>query len=159
MHACLYNNSLKFLFKKTNVSSDYKNIFSFFSSHSLSIHSTTTTTTEGVKTELWPNLADNDGCFWMTWEDFVKYYSSIDVIYAGGDGLDSVNIDIKEEFGILGPCCGFTFGTLKYWACCLGPYKLWCSPQERRGRTLEDIETGTLEKLVSIATGSKPQHK
>ena len=42
------------------------------------------------------------GCFWMLWEDFLKYYDSIDVIYSGGDGLDSVTIDIKEDFGPLG---------------------------------------------------------
>ena len=33
----------------------------------------------------------------------------------GGDGLDSVVIDIKEDFGPMGPCCGFVFGTIKYW--------------------------------------------
>lgn len=59
----------------------------------------------GVKTELWPNLADNDGCFWMVrvytvqsdlysilqiyltavqaWDDFIKYYNQIDAIYTG----------------------------------------------------------------------------
>lgn len=43
----------------------------------------------------------------------------------GGDGLDLVTIDIKEDFHVMGPCLGFVFGTVKYWACCFGAYKLW----------------------------------
>lgn len=107
-----------------------------------------------VKYELWPNIKDNDGCFWMLWEDFIDYYDSIDVIYSGGDGLDSLTIDIKEDFGILGPCCGFVCGTIKYCVCCYGPYKLCCAPQERKGRNLEDIETNEMKKVAPAAAVS-----
>ena len=104
-----------------------------------------------VKAEIWPNLSDNDGCFWMEWCDFLLYYDQIDVVYTGGDGLDSVSIQIQEDCGGFGSCLGGIIGCGKFWCLCSGCYRLWCAPQERQKRSLDDIIV--TNKVLTAETG------
>jgi calpain-15 len=72
------------------------------------------------------NEDDDDGCFWMSFEDFIVHFSSVDVCFRR-TGLDDMVLDVKEEMGCVGPAIGCAWGCAKYWCLCQGFYKLICS--------------------------------
>ena len=45
----------------------------------------------------------------MSWEDFLKHYDGVDVCCRSRD-FDDINLDLNEDFGILGPFFGCIFG-------------------------------------------------
>jgi hypothetical protein len=95
-----------------------------------------------IKLELAPNLgASDDGMFFMAWVDFLSLFGQIDVCMTGGDGLDSVVYTVEEDWGKCGPTVGCCVGCGKYWCLCGGCYRLWCAPQQRSGRSLEDVSS------------------
>jgi hypothetical protein len=51
----------------------------------------------------------DDGIFYMSWEDFMLHYDTIDVCYRSRD-LDDLQLDLNEDFGIFGPTLGCVFG-------------------------------------------------
>ena len=67
----------------------------------------------------------DDGIFWMSYEDFLKYFDGVDVCFRS-TGLNDLALDMHEELGGFGPLCGCILGCLKYWLCCCGVYKLFC---------------------------------
>ncbi|CAE7494838.1 Capn15 [Symbiodinium microadriaticum] len=70
--------------------------------------------------------AEDDGAFYMSWDDFLRHFNNIDVCFVQRD-MSSVRMDVMEEFGICGAFVGCIVGTLKYWFCCFGLYYLWCA--------------------------------
>lgn len=92
----------------------------------------------GVKMEVWPKQDDNDGCFFMEWKDFLNAFDMIDVCYTGGDGLDSVVMQVDEDYGMCGPAVGCTRGLCKYYCMCASCYRLWMAPTGSHNRTHED---------------------
>ena len=68
----------------------------------------------------------DDGLFWMSWNDFLKYFSSIDVCIMSC-GMQDLTYHVYEDAGGCGPFIGCIVGCFTYWICCCGLYKLWCS--------------------------------
>ena len=68
----------------------------------------------------------DDGIFWISWEDFLKYFSSIDVCLTSS-GMHDLNLHVYEGASFLGPMIGCIVGCFTYWVCCCGLFKLWCS--------------------------------
>lgn len=86
----------------------------------------------------------------MSWSDFQRHFDSIDVCMLSRS-LDDFQLDEKEDLGTCGPTVGCCLGTCllpissiasvfvfkttlffiagcgRYWLCCCGVYKLWCS--------------------------------
>merc|ERR1711990_774902 len=68
----------------------------------------------------------DDGIFWMSWPDFMRYFDGIDVCEVER-GISDLTLNAHEEHGMLGPVIGCLVGCATYWLCCCGLYKLWCS--------------------------------
>lgn len=51
----------------------------------------------------------DDGIFYMSWGDFLKYFDGIDVCCRSRD-MDDIQLDLYEDFGILGPFFGCIYG-------------------------------------------------
>jgi calpain-15 len=99
-----------------------------------------------VKARIWPDTKnDNDGIFWMSWEDFIKSYDTIDVCIKE-TGMDDIVLKVNESLGQCGTFIGCLWGCITYWCCCCGLYKLWCSSKP-------DMST----KVKPVAAGDAPE--
>jgi hypothetical protein len=81
----------------------------------------------------------DDGMFWMSWDDFLKYFSSVDVCITS-QGLQELSYHVYEGAGFGGPCLGCIVGCFTYWICCCGLYKLWCSRSSRKTFAAENVQ-------------------
>ena len=81
----------------------------------------------------------DDGIFWMSWSDFIKYFSTIDVCITSR-GLQELTYHVYEEFSFGGPVVGCIIGCATYWFCCCGLYKLWCSRTSNKTFIADDVE-------------------
>jgi len=68
---------------------------------------------------------DHDGIFWMQWEDFIKHYNNIEVCDRK-QSLRDLTLEVHEEDGPCGVCCGCVGGCIDYHCCCTGCHKLYC---------------------------------
>lgn len=68
--------------------------------------------------------AKEDGVFYIGWEDFVQRFNYISVLYPDGS-LESLHIDVHEQYRTCGAVAGCVFGCTKFWCCCRGCYSLW----------------------------------
>jgi calpain-15 len=84
---------------------------------------------------------DNDGIFWMLWEDFVKHYNNIEVCDRK-QSLRDLTLEVHEEDGPCGICCGCVGGCCEYYCCCVGCHKLYCV-RKPTPVTIGDEENGT----------------
>ena len=91
----------------------------------------------------WKKDAPDDGTFWMSWEDFVKYFDGLDVCFRT-QGMRELQFEVAEECGACGPFVGGLYGIGRFFCLCQGLYKMWCV---RKGteEELEDFEKGTLK--------------
>jgi calpain-15 len=102
-----------------------------------------------VKARIWPDTKnDNDGIFWMSWEDFCKNYDTIDVCIKE-TGMDDLVLKVNESLGQCGTFVGCLVGCFKYWCCCCGLYKLWC------GRAADKDLASTKVKPISAPEGDE----
>ena len=51
----------------------------------------------------------DDGSFYMSWTDFLRYFDGIDVCFVERD-MGSVKLDVKEDFGLCGAFVGCIIG-------------------------------------------------
>lgn len=56
---------------------------------------------------------ENDGEFYMSWDDFLQHFRGVDVCYTKRD-LSNLHMDAKEEYGCLGPFVGCIVGMLRW---------------------------------------------
>ena len=93
-----------------------------------------------LKPETMVSKADkDDGLFWMSWEDFLKYFSSVDVCITSR-GMQELRYHVYEEFSFFGPVLGCVVGCFTYWICCCGLYKLWCSRTSNKTFVADGVE-------------------
>ena len=71
----------------------------------------------GIKKKLKFVDAD-DGCFWMTFEDFVSVYTRVNV--CDRTTTNDASLDVNEDDGCCGIWKGFCCGCTKFWICCHG---------------------------------------
>jgi len=83
---------------------------------------------------------EKDGIFWMAWEDFIATYNNIEVCDRK-QSLRDLTLEVHEEDGACGVCCGCLGGCCEYYVCCVGCHKLYCT----RKPTLETIHTTETE--------------
>ena len=81
----------------------------------------------------------DDGMFWMPWDEFLKYFTSIDVCITSR-GMDQLKYHVYEEFSFGGPFIGCVVGCFTYWICCCGLYKLWCSRSSNKTFVADAVE-------------------
>ena len=84
----------------------------------------------------------DDGIFWMSWSDFLRYFHSIDVCMIS-QGIQTLTLNTHEEHGFFGPVIGCCFGCFAYWVFCCGLYKLWCA---RPNSIMQDNEEESSNK-------------
>lgn len=51
----------------------------------------------------------DDGIFFMSWDDFQKYFDTVDVCYLERT-INSIELDVIDEYGGLGPFFGCILG-------------------------------------------------
>ena len=78
----------------------------------------------GVALEIGKPEQKEDGIFYIQWEDFVRLFGSVDVLYPGF-GMDNIHYRVVEKDPICGACRGCVWGCCKYWACLKGLRTLW----------------------------------
>ena len=66
----------------------------------------------------------DNGVFYMSWEDFVKYFFVIDVIYTD-TSMHNMHYNAHEDHKCYGPIMGALLGLGKFWFLCFGFYNLW----------------------------------
>jgi hypothetical protein len=67
-----------------------------------------TSLAEGINFSVGKEARD-DGIFYMSWNDFLKYFDGVDVCVLSND-LDDIEMDLKEDYGIFGPILGCIIG-------------------------------------------------
>mmetsp|Transcript_29289 Transcript_29289/g.85881 ORF Transcript_29289/g.85881 Transcript_29289/m.85881 type:complete len:491 (-) Transcript_29289:376-1848(-) len=98
---------------------------------------------------------DNDGTFWMSWEDFSKFYTRIDICQRS-TGLNDLNIDLKEADGCancIGPCLGCCTGCGRYWCCGEGCRALYCDTKAS-SKTMEIGDHGRDDDLAAVVAST-----
>ncbi|KAL7568740.1 hypothetical protein ACA910_021733 [Epithemia clementina (nom. ined.)] len=88
------------------------------------------------KSALWkkyPSIAkqlnfvdEDDGCFWMEYDDFRKVYTRINI--CDRDTSRDASLNVNEDRGWYGILfCGFICGCANFWCLCKGLRNLYCS--------------------------------
>lgn len=67
---------------------------------------------------------EDDGVFFMAWEDFIQYYRSIQILYPDRS-INNMHITIHEDRKCVGFVSGCFCGLLRFYCLCLGFYNLW----------------------------------
>eukprot|EP01041_Mallomonas_annulata_P005248 gene5248-10501_t len=78
----------------------------------------------GVALEIGRPDISNDGIFYMSFDDFIKYFDMIDVLYCGVS-MDTLHLRVQEHVRCCGTPIGCVCGCLNFWCCCNGCYTLW----------------------------------
>lgn len=67
----------------------------------------------------------DDGCFWIEFNDWKRLFDGIDICDRSSNR--DLALDVNEEEGLKGVCCGCVKGCGSYWFLCNGCRKLYCS--------------------------------
>ena len=65
----------------------------------------------------------DDGAFWMTFEDFIKVYTRLNI--CDRTTARDWSLDVNEDMGSCGIFKGFCFGCTEFWCCCRGFHNLY----------------------------------
>jgi len=91
-----------------------------------------------------------DGIFYMCWEDFIKYFNVVDVLYPNY-GMDNIHFRVVEQDPYCGNCRGCAWGCFKYWLCCKGLRTLWFERSSAQLKAeLDHQQSGHLMGVVSV---------
>ena len=72
---------------------------------------------------------EDDGKFWMRWDDFSRVFQTVDVC-SRSTGVHDLHLDVNESDGwanAIGPAKGCAFGCATYWCACRGCVALYCN--------------------------------
>jgi hypothetical protein len=81
--------------------------------------------------------AADDGTFWMSFDDFKKVYTRINI--CDRDTSRDASLDVNEDQGDCGIVAGFICGCMNFWCLCKGLRNLYCS-HESTEETLDARE-------------------
>jgi hypothetical protein len=81
--------------------------------------------------------AEDDGAFWMTFDDFKKTYTRINI--CDRDTRTDASLDTNEDRGSCGIVSGFCCGCMKFWCLCHGFRNLYLG-HETTNETLDAKE-------------------
>lgn len=77
-----------------------------------------------------------DGCFWMQWEDFIRYWGYVGCVDCNRDIL-TLRSPLYVEKQMCGPMKAFCKGCAQYWCLCYGPQHYFIS-HEASVETVDD---------------------
>jgi len=83
----------------------------------------------GVALEVGKPKDVDDGIFFIEWNDFIKHYDLVDILFPQ-TSLGDLHINIHEEAPcsiVCGPVLGCMLGCTKFWCMCQGLVSLWCA--------------------------------
>lgn len=66
----------------------------------------------------------DDGAFWMSWDDVVQHWTSINVVDRSVD-MHTLKLEVADD-SMCAPTKGCLRGCFKFWFCCYGPHRLYC---------------------------------
>lgn len=79
----------------------------------------------GIKKQLVGNEElEEDGSFWMQWQDFVKFWKGVHVVDCETN-IRTVAIPVYDEGKPCGPVTACVRGCCGYWCCCIGCKRLY----------------------------------
>jgi len=87
---------------------------------------------------------DDDGTFFMSWDDFCHHFDSIDVCLRT-QGMSEFNLRVYEHYGLCGPTLGCLAGISNFLCLCKGLWKMWCG-HYGTDDLVHDIERPFLDK-------------
>jgi len=84
-----------------------------------------------------------DGAFWMQWQDFVRFWQSVDVVDCETT-IDTVAIPLHDSQRCCGPLAACLRGCCYFWCCCVGAKRLFLG---RAGaQDLQEMKEGLDQK-------------
>ena len=95
------------------------------------------------------HTADDDGAFWISFEDFIDIYTKIDV--CDRTTVNDLSLTVNESEGMKGLCKGCFVGCCYYWLCCAGAANFYFGHESTK-ETVDMQESGT---CTSCLGGSK----
>ena len=90
------------------------------------------------------NNNNDDGSFFISWDDFCDHFDSIDVCVRS-QGMSEFNLRVYEDYGLCGPTVGCMLGVGKFLCLCQGLWKMWCG-HYGTAAVVHDIEDPFLQK-------------
>lgn len=72
---------------------------------------------------------ENDGSFWMAFEDFVRYFDRIDV--CDRSTYADFRLNVREDEPCLGVCKGLVCGCSRFWCICEGFRRIYCGHRNK----------------------------
>lgn len=89
---------------------------------------------------------DEDSYFYITWEDFLRYFDCVDVVFPNS-GVDEIHIKVNESHPYTGLVEGCLCGCANYWCLCKGLRVLWC--QENPHKLYTELKTD-MDKIYPL---------
>jgi hypothetical protein len=116
----------------------------------------------GVKMELQSLISRyqnaDDGVFYISWDDFLKYFVQVDVCMTTSNTMTDLQLDTCEDFGKCGGVVGCVTGCIQYWMCCVGLYKLWWNNCCMSAATQAE-QNGGLDLEMALERSKKAQQQ
>jgi len=84
-----------------------------------------------------------DGTFWMQWEDFVVFWKSVHIVDCATN-IRAVATPVYDEQSCCGPIKACLMGCFRFWCCCMGCFKLYCG--RASARDFEGLKAGMDQK-------------
>jgi len=92
---------------------------------------------------------DDDGSFWMPWEEFLKHFDNINLC-SRSTGVHDLYIDLNEGDGFFkrcfGPTKGCCWGCTKFWLMCKGCRSIYGGKQATRKTS--EVDSGMDDSLL-----------
>lgn len=103
----------------------------------------------GVALEIGKPEEKEDGIFYMSWEDFIRLFNTVDVLYPSY-GVRDIHYRVVETDPYCGTCRGCFWGCLKYWLCLKGLRTLWFEQSSAELKAALDKDKDEGSRMLSL---------